>query len=91
MSDNPALPTPAAPAALDLSQVTALQTELEQIQLAASRNEADATTIRRGIDIIRMLRRTNTGPSATRGRKTAVKGPAFDPLALLDQQVGGKA
>lgn len=82
MSDT-SLPT-ATP--LDAAEVMKLHAELEAIQAKAAANLATADEARRGIDIIRLLRRTNTGPSAGRSRKKATT-VDFDPLALLKQTV----
>lgn len=84
MSDNPPLPAAPTSAPLNVAEVMALQQELEAIQTESAGGTISADRIRRGIDIVRLLRRTNTGPSSTRGRKAA-KAPAFDPLALLNQ------
>lgn len=85
MSDVTSQPAPAT-TPLNVAEVMALQQELEAIQSESANGTISAERIRRGIDIVRLLRRTNTGPSSTRGRKTA-KAPAFDPLALLNQTV----
>lgn len=80
-------PTVAAPEALDAAGVMQLQNELTLLQNKAAEGTANESELRRAIEIIRRLRRTNTGPAA---RKTRAKGaePKFDPLAMLNKDLG---